>query len=1041
MNLKEYISRINKIFQAGGATEHSYRGALAEYIQYILGNESIVMNEPSRIACGAPDYVVMRANNSLPVFYIEAKNVGDSDLDGNKAIHKEQFDRYKRALGRIVFTDYLDFHFYINGEWIVNVRIGDIHGNRIDVCMEAQERFENIVREWGQSKAQGIKGAGRLASAMASKARLLRHITLQIMNSTHDEDTSQMHILFNSFKNILIADLDNARFADMYAQTLVYGLFAARLNDMTPDDFSRGEAVSLIPKTNPFLRTIFSNIAGPDLDERIAWIVDDLVDVFAASDVKKLMGEYGKNSKRNDPIVHFYEDFLKEYDPQLRKDMGVWYTPKPVVNFIVQSVDAVLKNDFGFRQGLADRSKTEIDVAVEGSADKRTKDKKKHVKKNVHRVQILDPATGTGTFLAEVVRHIHDTVCKDNAGLWNEYVETDLKPRLNGFELMVAPYTIAHIKLDMVLSDLDFDCTDGKRLKVFLADSLEEPSATARDLFNAISVEANEADKVKRDMPVMVVIGNPPYNGESRNNGEWIKRLMDSYKKEPGGKVQLNERNPKWLNDDYVKFIRMAQHYVERNGKGVVSYICPHGFLDNPTFRGMRWHLLHTFDCIYVLNLHGNSKKREVCPDGSKDENVFNIMQGVCICIFVKNGAKDDNGLGKVYYSDLWGTKEYKLQFLQDNDFASVNWTDVKIEEPMYFLVPKNFMGKEEYEKGFGIEDLFLKSSMGITTAKDDVVVCQTRQIANQLMCNILNMSEDEIRKAYNIDRESANWSVSNAKNDLTENKSSAIVTSYAYRPFDIRYVIYTGKSNGIMCRPRYETISSLLQDGNLGLCTIRVGRDFNFPILAVECIADKTMLSSKDNCSVFPLYIFNTSFGKTEKRPNFSETTYKAVCDRLGMKPSPEQMFYYIYAVLHSRNYRETYKEFLKIDFPRIPYPENKEAFEKLTNLGGKLVEWHLMWHSEEWNTEHGFPIAGSNMVETIRYKDGGVYINRTQYFSNVDEQEWVFMMGSYQPAQKWLKDRKGKKLQADDIVHYEQMLYAIRHTLVIMDEIDEVI
>lgn len=1041
MDLKQYIFKINKIFQTGDATEHSYRGELAEFVHSLLGTTCLVVNEPARIKCGAPDYVVLRAKDTLPVFYIEAKDIGDNDLDGNREnCHKEQFDRYKQALGLVVFTDYIDFHFYVNGEWVENIRIGEVHGNRIDACMDMEAHFADVISSWGHSKALGIKGVGKLASAMASKARLLRHVTLRIMNSADTAEDSQLRMLYNSFKSILVSDLDHERFADMYAQTLVYGLFAARLSDTTPDDFSRAEAAMLIPKSNPFLRTLFNNIVGCDLDGRIAWIVDDLVDVFAASDVRKLMKEYGEDSNRNDPMVHFYEDFLKEYDQQLRKDMGVWYTPKPVVNFIVRSVDFLLRTAFGFRNGLADRSKTEVDVAVADSTDKRTKDGKKHVKIKAHRLQILDPAAGTGTFLAEVVRSIHDTVCRDNAGLWNEYVENDLKPRLNGFELMVAPYTIAHIKMDMVLSDLGFDSTGGRRLKIFLADSLTEPSAMPRNLFNAISVEANEADKVKRDMPIMVVLGNPPYNGESQNRSEWIMRLMDDYKKEPGGLCHLSERNTKWLNDDYVKFIRMAQGYVQRGGKGLVAYICPHGFLDNPTFRGMRWNLLSAFNHIYVLNLHGNSNRGEVCPDGSKDENVFSIMQGVCICIFVKTGELQNGELGTVSYADLWGTRESKLQFLQDNCLENVKFENVEIEEPMYFFVPKDFSLKKVYDMGFAVDDLFSKYSMGITTAKDNIVVCGTRMDAELLKTDLEILSKEELRKKYKITRESSNWSIDNAKKDLVENMSTAKVVPYAYRPFDKRYVVYTGKSNGVMCRPRHETISPLLQKKNLGLCTIRVGRDFNFPILVVENIADKTLLSSKDNSSVFPLYLYTDNFGKTERVPNFSEKVYEQICDKLGFRASPEQLFNYIYAVLHSQSYRELYKEFLKVDFPRVPYPDSKEAFMRLEHLGEELVDLHLMHHSDEWETRVGYPVAGNNMVELVKYEDERVYINSNQYFSNVAEDEWSFMMGSYQPAQKWLKDRKNKKMSADEIIHYEQMLYAIRQTLRIMKDIDAV-
>ncbi|HRO08537.1 MAG TPA: N-6 DNA methylase [Saprospiraceae bacterium] len=403
-------------------------------------------------------------------------------------------------------------------------------------------------------------------------------------------------------------------------------MFAARLHDPTLPTFSRQEAAELIPKSNPFLRKLFGYIAGPDIDDRIKWIVDSLVEIFLACNVEEILKNYGKSTKMEDPIIHFYETFLSEYDPKLRKARGVWYTPQPVVNFIVWAVDEILKTEFDLPQGLADTSKTKIKVDVQG----------KKVEQEVHKVQILDPATGTGTFLAEVVKHIHKKF-EGQQGIWSNYVETHLLPRLNGFELLMASYAMAHLKLDLLLTETGYKPTKDQRFRVYLTNSLEEHHQDTGTLFaNWLSTEANEANHIKRDNPVMVVIGNPPYSGESANKGEWIMNLMEDYKKEPGGKEKLKERNPKWINDDYVKFLRYGQHYIEKNGEGILAFINPHGFLDNPTFRGMRWNLMKTFDKIYTIDLHGNAKKKETAPDGSSDQNVFDIMQGVSINIFVK---------------------------------------------------------------------------------------------------------------------------------------------------------------------------------------------------------------------------------------------------------------------------------------------------------------------------------------------------------------------------------------------------------------------
>lgn len=1025
MNQKEYIQQVSRQWQTGDATEHSYRGMLAEYVQSIVGKGFIVVNEPSRIECGAPDYVVMRASDNQPVFYIEAKDIGDSDLDGrNPKGHQEQFNRYKGALSHIVFTDYLDFHFYEHGEWKRNIRLGDIHGNKIVAVKDTDVQFEEQIKQWSQAKVQPITSATRLADIMALKARLLRHVTERTMNLMADDPSdyqdSQLLQLFNAFCGILVSDLTTKGFADMYAQTIVYGLFAARLHDATPEEFSREEAARLIPKTNPFLRRIFNNIAGIDLDDRVAWIVDDLVETFAATDVAKVMKDYGKNDHRNDPMVHFYEDFLTHYDAKLRKDMGVWYTPKPVVGFIVRSVHELLKNLFNMPQGLADSTK------ITGK-DKRP----------IHKLQILDIATGTATFLAEVIMVIYDVIGKRNGGLWQDYVEKELKPRLNGFEIMMAPYTIAHLKIDMVLRDTGYKPNDGRRLNIFLTNSLEPPSAEPRTLFNAISMEAEEADKVKRDKPVMVVVGNPPYNGSSRNQGEWIMHLMEDYKKEPGGKNKLKERNPKWLNDDYVKFIRLAQSYVVKNSIGIVGFINPHGFIDNPTFRGMRWNLMKTFDRIYVLNIHGNSKKKETCPDGSKDENVFDIMQGVSINLFVKTGEKKSKDLGKVYYADLWGLRKDKFDFLDNHDVTNTEYTEVKPQAPMYYFMPINEEGKEEYDKGFKLDEFFPISSMGITTAKDDIVVLDNIDDVDRLIKDFQSLNEDEVKKKYHIQKETDNWSIANGKNDLVQNKNKVIVAKYCYRPFDNKYIPYTGSSNGIICRPRSEQQSCLLKDGNLALCTIRVGRDYHFPIYVVDSITDKTVLSSKDNATVSPLYIYQQNMGKEKKVANFNPDIYNRIAKGLGFKPEPEQLLAYIYAVLHSPSYRERYKEFLKIDFPRVPYPTDKQRFEGLANLGKQLIDLHLMHGAESWNVVTGFPESGTNIVERYDYKDGKVWINDKQYFSSVDEIAWMSYIGGYQPAQKWLKDRHSRNLSYDDIIHYERIIYVLDGTQKIMEEI----
>ena len=1028
MDLKEYISIVNQKYRAGNATEHSYRGALEQLMQTLLPKLRIV-NEPKRVKCGAPDYIASR-KDGMPVFYIEAKDIGDNDLDGrNPHGHKEQFTRYKQALDYIIFTDYLDFHLYEHGEFVDSVRIAEVKGDKIVAINENEEKFLNLIEHVGNNAIQRITSASRLAKLMAGKARLLENIIEQAMNDdTESYANDNLRGQYNAFKDVLIQELKPSDFADIYAQTIAYGMFAARLHDDTPEDFSREEAAKLIPKTNPFLRQIFNNLAGNDLDERIAWVVDDLVTVFLASDLQKIMKAYGEDKRHHDPMIHFYEDFLSEYNPKLRKSKGVWYTPQPVVGFIVRAVDEILQKEFNLPEGLADYSTIEKDVAVEQSYDGRTKDGMKHAMKRFHRVQILDPATGTGTFLAEVVNQIYDRY-RDQQGIWQQYVEQHLLPRLNGFEILMASYAVAHLKLDMLLSETGYQHQSEKRLHVYLTNSLEESSNEPRTLFAQwLSREAAEANVIKRDCPVMVVIGNPPYSGESQNKGKWIMSLMEDYKKEPGGKQPLDERNPKWLNDDYVKFIRLAQHYIEKKGEGIIGFINPHGYLDNPTFRGMRWNLLKTFDKIYTIDLHGNSKKKETCPDGSKDENVFDIMQGVSINLFVKTGKKGKDELGKVYHKDLYGLRQQKYDVLNDARIEKIGYKEVQPKAPMYFFVPKDFELEEEYNKGFKVNELFKIYNVGVVTSNDAALV---NSDANTLRNNVERIN--------------------------TKDYDKGLECKFAYRALDNRILYY---DEGLIERARKDIMGHLLTPGNIAMV---VGKqcvdDWKYAFIT-DSVTNFNYIATAGRLGagyVFPLYLYKENLGKKERIVNLNKELYDRIAKGLNYLPCyddnvlidpisdyngvlyPQALFDYIYAVLHSPSYRERYKEFLKIDFPRIPYPTDWEKFRDLAELGEELRQLHLM---EDLPSKTGvtFPVAGSLQVDCYRWQDKRVYINAEQYFDGVPVSAWNFFIGGYQPAQKWLKDRKGMTLSFEDVKHYGHIIYVLQQTEKIMGEIDDV-
>lgn len=644
VDIQGYVSEIRALYASGQTTEHSFRPALAKLFQSI-DPALTVINEPKHLTdVGAPDFVFNRGD--VAIGWCEAKDIGkDVRKFAATDYSKAQKERYKKGLPNLIYTNGLDFEFIRDGESVDFISIADL----IPTLPARAENFpllENRLRDFAHVTPLSVTSSAKLAAMMAGKAAIIKDImgrALVADMKAKDATGTATDLIgqYEAFKASLIHDITVEEFADIYAETIAYGLFAARLHDETPDTFTRAEALDLLPKTNPFLRELFIYIAGPNLDERLRRVIDELCHVFCATDMDKVLRNFGKITARQDPFLHFYEDFLAEYNPAKRKARGVWYTPEPVVNFIVRAVDEVLKSEFGLPDGLADTSRITVDWDT-GQNDPKT-GKPAHIKKEVHRVQILDPATGTGTFLAEVVKLVSERIKGVAPGQLSAYIERDLIPRLHGFELLMASYAMCHMKLDMILTRLGYKpSAHPPRLGVYLTNSLEEGERVEQTLFGlsrAIADEAKAASDIKRQTPIMCVIGNPPYSGESANKGDWIMGLMEAYKKEPGGKQKLQERNPKWINDDYVKFIRLAEHMIAKNGEGVLGFITNHGYLDNPTFRGMRWQLLNSFDKIYVLDLHGNSKKKEVASDGSPDKNIFDIQQGVAIVIGIKLGS------------------------------------------------------------------------------------------------------------------------------------------------------------------------------------------------------------------------------------------------------------------------------------------------------------------------------------------------------------------------------------------------------------------
>lgn len=1001
--VEKYLGAVIQKYKTGKTTEHSFRGDLQDFIERtVIGVQAI--NEPRRQKCGAPDYIIQKKN--IPIGYIEAKDI-DKNLD---SIEKtEQLNRYRASLDNLILTNYLEFWFYVNGEHVDTIKVAELSNGKIKTNDKEYQRLINAIRNFCDYQGQTIKSPKQLATLMAQKAVMIRDV---IINALNLDSESSLVSQRNAFKQILLHDLTNHTFADMYAQTIAYGLFVARLNDTTLEDFSRQEARELISKNNPFLRQLFDYISGANLDDSLVWIVDDLVEIFRAVDLNKLLRNYGRTTQMSDPFLHFYETFLESYDKVNKEKRGVYYTPQPVVRFIVSAVDKILKNDFSLSHGLADDTTIKHTRTLYYQSKKvrgKTVDMPVTAEEDIYKVQILDPATGTGTFLAETIRKIYSYFVNQQ-GIWSQYVDKALIPRLNGFEIMMTPYVMCHLKLDLLLQDTGYKTTSQtNRFNVYLTNALEKDETTKYPLLDWLSEEAKQAGRIKSENPIMVVLGNPPYSVSSCNKSDYIDEIMEVYKQD------LNERNIQPLSDDYIKFIRMGETYIEKNKEGVLAYISNNSFLDGVIHRQMRKHLMETFDKIYILDLHGNAKKKETARDGSKDENVFDIQQGVSINIFVKTGMKRNNELAKVYHAELLGVRENKFEYLNSHEIDNIEFTILEPVEPYYFFVPKDFNAQSDYDKGFKVDELFGVNTSGVKTHHDNELV------------SILPFDTDTNRKYY-------------------------------YRPFDTRYIDYDLNK---VVRHRYNVMKHFIKGDNIGLIISRMvlgGWDWN-DIQVTRHIADLGVMASRvsNTAPIFPLYLYDDdteqkSFFTQNRKPNLNMDIVHTLETALGLSFTPEKedtegtfapidILDYIYGVLHSNKYRTKYKEFLKIDFPRIPYPQNADYFFKVAKLGKELREIHLMDSKQvtEYITSYG--VSGDNEVIKPEYKDNKVYINRTQYFDNVPEVAWNFYIGGYQPAQKWLKDRKGRILSYDEILHYQKIIKALVLTNDIMQQIDGII
>lgn len=915
---------------------------------------------------------------------------------------------------------------------------------------------------------QTIKNSQQLAQCLAVEAKKIHDTIIEILDV--ETGSGYVHKIYKNFKETLVHDLSESDFADMYAQTIVYGLFSARCMDDTVDNFSAEEAVDCMPITNPFLKNMMQEcIKIGNTKTTLSFDelgVSDVVSLLKHTDAREITKDFNRQtgSGKEDPVIHFYEEFLTAYNKEQKVQRGVFYTPQPVVKFMVNAVDDILRNEFGLKDGLASTETKTIKGMVPSKVSKY-----KLVKGDIEvpAVQILDPATGTGTYLRQIILKISDAFksnfqgqifdkgykyTSDYIDKWSEYVEKHLLDRINAFELMMAPYAVAHMKLAMVLKQTGYDFHSDKRLNVFLTNSLEEPGDDSGQIAletDPLSQESVEANGIKKDKGINIIIGNPPYSGSSSNKGEWIQKLIDDYRKEPNSKERLKEQKTH-IDNDYVKFIRLAQNIVEKSDKGIVSYITPRDYLYSPTFRGMRWNLLKNFDTLYIIDLNGDLRQNT----NSKiiDENVFDIQQGVSILIFIKNISKNSD-LARIYHCELIGNRESKFERLNALSISDIEFEEIKPNAPFYLFKPVN--SRISAVNTFSISELFISCVNGIQTGRDILTIQNSKDEIIKVVNDFSQLDTEEARIKYNLGNDGRDWQVWGAQQDIINSVEISCATPILYRPFDIRWTYYTGeKGKGFLQCPRGKIMSNMVNKDNIALVIGRQGQ----AVGSIEwCLAfvsngmpTDLNLFYRGGGMVFPLFVFNSIAPNGNQAANIDSKLAKRIADSIDCKyfeisnnssenhniVYPKDLLYYIYSVLYSHKYREIFSDLLAIDFPKIPYPKNQDTFWELVKFGKELVELHTSGFIDYHNN-----ISSGIIIEKPKYDSNRIFLNKNDYVENVDEKTWDFFIGGYQPLQKWLKDRKGRVLSEQDIEHYKKMIVAIQKTQEIMAQIDEII
>ena len=934
--IQDYLKKTATTTAQGDAREESYYPHLFPFIEIFADSigkkKTQITTLPKKTEAGNPDFRIWDGKQSI-VGYIEAKKPGENlDVIENS----EQLKRYRSVFPNLILTDFYEFRLYRNGHLIDKAQIGRAFiAKKLKTVppVENEDKFNALLQKFFAFSLPVVLTAESLASELAKRTRFLRDEVIAVELEEEEKGKGPIYGFYSAFKRYLIADLKEDGFADIYSQTITYGLFAARTR--ANGTFNRKLAFDLIPPTIGILRDVFQFISLGKLPLQMEVIIDDIAEVLQAAEVSLILHEYYRKGKGEDPIVHFYETFLNIYDPATREKRGVYYTPEPVVKYIVRAIHDLLKTHFDLQDGLASKE-----------------------------VTLLDPAAGTLTFPAEAIKlAVKEFTGKYGEGGLNQFFQNHILKNYYAFELMMAPYAIGHIKIAFLLEELGYKMKETDRFKLYLTNTLDMEDLAQTEIpgLESLSDESHQAGKVKRHDPILVILGNPPYSGISANINKWTEQLLktnidgaQSYYELDG--KPLGEKKL-WLQNDYVKFLRFSQWKIHKAGQGIIGMITDNSYLDNPTFRGMRQSLMNTFNEIYIIDLHGNSLKKEIAPDGGKDESVFDIRQGTAIALFVKKkGAKGC----KIIQRDIYGIREIKYDWLGKTQFKKKDYETLKPENPWYFFIQRNTKAIEYYNDWPRIDQIFPMNNVGIVTARDNFAIdINIKQLEARIrQFRDLRLDDAFIKQAYNL-KDTSTFKINKFRRELSLEKNwHEGFKEITYRPFDNRFVYY---SKWVIERPIADLMQHMLKS-NIGIIVPRQFKEVSGAFISENIIGHKTV-SAYDINSLFPLYLYKPTEAKRKSQtmmlfepevdydtngriPNISKALLEKLEKAYKKKFTPENLLHYVYGILYSNIYRKKYAEFLKIDFPRIPFTSDYKLFLQVAELGEELTELHLLKH-----------------------------------------------------------------------------------------------